>query len=101
VNAVRIEWSEAARQDAKRIVSYIADHNPSAAYDMLDEIQSQAGRLAAHPNLGRSGRVDGTRELVIGRTPYIAIYQNRADHSLIVRVLHGAQQWPHPEGDEP
>jgi len=38
--------------------------------------------------------VKGTRELVISRTPYIAAYRIDGDLVTIVRVLHGAQQWP-------
>jgi len=34
------------------------------------------------------------RELVIVRTPYIAAYQIADDTVKILRILHGAQQWP-------
>ena len=46
--------------------------------------------------MGRSGRVEGTRELVISRTPYLVVYrfEEVADQILIVRLLHGAQRWP-------
>jgi hypothetical protein len=40
------------------------------------------------------GRIDGTRELVIPRTPYVAAYLVDADTVRILRVLHGAQMWP-------
>jgi len=43
---------------------------------------------------GRRGRVPRTRELVIQRTPYIAIYALRSDLVFILRIVHGAQQWP-------
>jgi addiction module toxin, RelE/StbE family len=51
-------------------------------------------QLIRHPESGRIGRVDGTRELVIDRTPYIAAYRIAGDTVRILRVLHGAQQWP-------
>ncbi|MGB8479497.1 MAG: type II toxin-antitoxin system RelE/ParE family toxin [Acidobacteriaceae bacterium] len=38
--------------------------------------------------------LDGTRELVIHRTPYIAVYLITDDSLRILRVLHGAQRWP-------
>jgi plasmid stabilization system protein ParE len=44
--------------------------------------------------LGRPGRVDGTRKLVIQRTPYIAAYRVAGNTIRILRVLHGAQIWP-------
>lgn len=44
--------------------------------------------------MGRPGRVDGTRELVISHTPYIAAYRIAGDTVHIPHVLHGAQEWP-------
>jgi toxin ParE1/3/4 len=46
--------------------------------------------------MGRSGRVEGTRELVISRTRYLVVYrfEETTDQILIVRLLHGAQRWP-------
>ena len=43
---------------------------------------------------GRPGRVAGTRELVVTGTPYVAAYQVTRETVRILRVLHGAQQWP-------
>lgn len=91
---MRIEWKETAREDARQIVAYIAQDNVTAAFDVLDEIERQVGQLEAHPKLGRAGRVKGTRELVISRTPYIVAYRIDDEQLFIVRVLHGARQWP-------
>lgn len=44
--------------------------------------------------MGREGRVEGTRELVIDRSPYIAVYSILGETVRILRVLHGAQKWP-------
>jgi len=46
--------------------------------------------------MGRLGRVAGTRELVLSRTPYIVIYEFRGpdEEIYILRLLHGAQRWP-------
>ncbi|HEY0182741.1 MAG TPA: type II toxin-antitoxin system RelE/ParE family toxin [Rhodopila sp.] len=43
---------------------------------------------------GRSGREPGTRERVIGRTPFIAVYRVTRSRIEILRILHGAPQWP-------
>jgi len=44
--------------------------------------------------MGCEGRVEGTRELVIGRSPFIAVYRIKGKRIEILRILHGAQRWP-------
>jgi toxin ParE1/3/4 len=46
------------------------------------------------PNRGRPGKKEGTRELIMSLLPYMMIYTVRGDAVYVVRILHGAQQWP-------
>jgi plasmid stabilization system protein ParE len=48
--------------------------------------------LEAMPNRGRSGRIAGTRELVFA--PYIIVYRVVPEAVEILRIYHGAQDWP-------
>lgn len=93
---MKITWSKAASDDLAEAIAYIERHNPIAALDQLDEIIAQVRGLADFPEIGRSGRVGGTRELVINRSPYLAVYRfvKRKQEVTILRLLHGAQQWP-------
>jgi len=91
---VRLVRTATYRADLEAIVDYIAAENPRAALAVWDEIESQVERLASYPHSGRIGRVEGTRELVVNRTPYVVGYTARDDAVLILRVLHGARQWP-------
>ncbi len=63
------------------------------AIDTVFEIIRQVGMLTDHPGLGRPGRVEGTRELVIARFPYVEPYVHRGDTVTVLRVLHGARKW--------
>ena len=54
--------------------------------------------LQRFPRSGRPGRVAGTRELVIIRTPYIAVYRIIDDTIHVLRARHSSRQWP---GDVP
>jgi plasmid stabilization system protein ParE len=36
----------------------------------------------------------GTRELVLSPLPSLLVYTVRDESIFIVRILHGAQQWP-------
>lgn len=81
-------------EDLDRIAEHIAKDKPRAALAMWDEIESQVERLRKFPNSGRPGRLSGTRELLVPRTPFIVVYRVAETHVELVRVLHGAQQWP-------
>jgi len=88
-----INWREAAEDDAGEILEYIAQDNITAAYSVYDAIYQQVGLLSEYPELGRVGRVKGTRELVITGTPYIAVYRLKGENVDILRVLHGSRKW--------
>ncbi|TAL87981.1 MAG: type II toxin-antitoxin system RelE/ParE family toxin [Rhodanobacter sp.] len=91
---MRLEWSAYAIEDRVAIFEYIEADNPQAAVTVDDRIRLQVEQLIRHPESGRIGRVEGTRELVIDRTPYITAYRVAGDTVRILRVLHSAQQWP-------
>lgn len=50
--------------------------------------------LADFPELDRTGGKADTRELVFSGLPYIAIYRIGGNGIEVLRILHGAQQWP-------
>jgi addiction module RelE/StbE family toxin len=83
------------------IFDYIEADNPRAAAAIDDRIRTRVMGLAQFPQMGRPGRIEGTRELVISGTPYIAAYQIDGETVRILRVLHGAQQWPGDMSEEP
>jgi toxin ParE1/3/4 len=92
-----VSWTPRARAERAAAIDYIAQENPLAALDQLDEIEQQISLLATQPEMGRIGRVKGTRELVISRTPFIAAYRIEGPRIEILRFLHGAQKWPPEE----
>ena len=91
---MRLEWSVFAQADREAIFDYIEADSPQAAVTVDDRIRVQVEELVQFPEIGRPGRIEGTRELVIHRTPYIAAYRLTGDTVRILRVLHGAQLWP-------
>lgn len=96
---MRLEWATLALDDRDRIFDYIERHNSRIAVTVDDRISSQVERLIVFPESGRFGRIEGTRELVIDRTPYIAAYRIKDDVVRVLRVLHGSQQWPDQASD--
>ena len=91
----KLEWRPQARADLRAIVAYIADRNRPAALALRDEIRAKVGTLPEHPRLYRTGRVDGTREMVV-RPTYVVVYRETPDAVTILRVLHTAREWPWP-----
>ena len=69
---MKLVWSEHARADRREIYAYIEADSPRAAVTVDERIAAAAQRLVDFPQSGRPGRVEGTRELVINRTPYVA-----------------------------
>lgn len=91
---MKLVWSAFALSDRDGIFTHIEAHSPAAAIAVDERIAAAARRLRDFPESGRPGRVAGTRELVITATPYIAAYAVGDGIVRILRVLHGAQQWP-------
>jgi toxin ParE1/3/4 len=91
---MRVRWTIDAADDLDRISDYIADDRPETARRIALHIVRTVDRLDRFPNRGRPGRVDGTRELVLAPLPFIAVYEVHDDEVQVLRLLHGAQQWP-------
>ena len=88
-------WSPEAIDDLTAIRAYIEQEEPAAARRIvLHIIQNVETLLANNPEMGRPGRVPGTRELVIPKTPFIVPYRLAGRTIQILRVFHGARRWP-------
>lgn len=98
----RLRWTTPASDDFFGIVEWIKAENPEAAARVGRRILDAAENLAAHPYLGKPGRVPDTRELAVTRFPYLIVYevepgsgsQEQPETVAILRVLHGAMLWP-------
>ena len=91
---MRLEWSPLAMDDRDRIFDFIEQDDPRAAIAVDERIATQVLLLLKFPEGGRPGRINGTRELIVRRTPYIAAYRVEKDCVRILRILHSAQLWP-------
>lgn len=90
-----VRWTEPAVRDFTHICDYISAHgSPAVARKVAIAIYKSITTLADFPELGRTGRKADTRELVFSGLPYIAIYRISGNGVEILRILHGAQQWP-------
>lgn len=91
---VRVRWLRAANRNLDDAANYVAKENLDAAQEMYAHIRGRVAELAKRPEMGRPGRVFGTRELVIERYPYIVPYRIRGREVQIIRVFHTSQRPP-------
>ena len=89
-----IVWSLRAIQHLAHLRAYISRDNPEAANRIAGDLLEAVERLAELPNLGRPGRVAGTRELVVPGTRYVIPYRLRGDRLEVIAVFHARQKWP-------
>jgi toxin ParE1/3/4 len=73
---------------------YIAQDNPEAARDFFRHVLASVDQLVEHPQIGRAGRVHGTRELILVKYPYIIPYRVKGPEIQILHVFHSSRIWP-------
>lgn len=88
-----IQWKKQAVNDLIKIGRHIAEDSPTNAFNLMDLIESKVTPLGVYPELGRTGRKRGTRELIVHEN-YFVIYRIVGTSVEILRVKHSAQLWP-------
>lgn len=91
---MKLVWTKAAIRDLMHLRGRMAQDNPEAARTVARRILEAVNGLPRHPEMGRIGKLGGTRELVVTRTPYLVAYRIRPKVIELLRVLHGRQEWP-------
>lgn len=91
---MKLRWLFVADDELARIVQDIAQHNLQAADDLEHRVHKFVQHLTEFPDAGRTGRVNGTRELVISDYPYIVVYRIQGGFVEVLGVRHATRQWP-------
>ena len=91
---MKIIWLQRARTDVSHARRYIEQHYAEGAKRIVLAIYAAVRHVGEQPHLGRPGRVERTREMVVSDTPYIVVYAIVRDQLIVLAVLHGAQEWP-------
>jgi len=90
---MKLLWTLPARRDRRAIFDHIHHDNPNAAADMDEMFVKAAQQLSSFPLSGRTGRVQGTRELLV-HPSYFIVYDLTQDMVRILAIIHTARQWP-------
>ena len=91
---MKVIWSAASARHLNEVVYYLQGESAEGAITIRRRILETVRRVGQMPHSGRIGRVDGTREAVVPRSPYIVVYQLSAQAVEILGIWHGARQWP-------
>lgn len=87
-----VRWGPTALHDIESLHAYVAEDNFAAAAETVERILSGIDNLARFAEIGRKGRVPGTRELIIA--PYVVVYRVSEDTVELVAIIHSARKWP-------
>ena len=88
---MRLVFAEPAARDLDDIIDYIALDNQDAAEKVYRAVAATAARLIDFPEIGRSGRLPGTREFAVPSLPYLIVYEVGSEVVTILAVFHGAR----------
>jgi toxin ParE1/3/4 len=91
MNAV---WSPRAIRHLVAIRKFIAKDSEETAALIARRILDAVETLRTQPQMGRPGRITGTREFVISGTAYIIPYRVRRERLELLAVFDGRRQWP-------
>ena len=91
---MRVIWSAASVRHLQEIIDYLQGESSAGAVTIRRRILATSLRVGQMLYSGRIGRVDGTREAVVPRSPYIVVYQVSEQAVEILGIWHGARQWP-------
>lgn len=85
-------WTGPAEQERWEIMDHIDADDPQAALNFDEEVSRMVARLEQFPRSGRIGRLEGTREAIIGK--YVLVYELRKNCLLITHFVHGMRKFP-------
>jgi len=91
---MKVVWSPRAIRHLVALRGYIAKDSEQNAAQVAERILKAIELLQTQSEMGRPGRVLGTRELVVPSTPYIIPYRVRRERLELIAVFHGRQKWP-------
>ncbi len=91
---MRVIWTGLAARQLSELHEYLTRDRPQAADRQLLLVYRAAESLNLFPEKGRTGRIRGTRELVVTGSPYLIAYRIRESSVRILAIIHGARRWP-------
>ena len=91
---MKIIWPRRAIGHLTSLRRYVAEEAEGSAAPVARRILDAVALPATQPEIGRPGRIVGTRELVVPQTLYVIPYRIRRERLELPAVFDGRQRWP-------
>jgi addiction module RelE/StbE family toxin len=91
---MRVNWTKRALNDLEIEANYLNEISPSIKDSFLEDVESGIDLIKEYPELGRIGRVNQARELILKKFQYILVYLVESSYIDIIRLLHTSRKWP-------
>ncbi len=91
---MKVVWSRRAIRQLVCLREYIEKDSERNATLVAKRILKAVELLQTNPEMGRPGRVAGTRELVVSDTQYIIPYRVQRERLELIAVFDGRRKWP-------
>lgn len=91
---MRLRYTPHVRGQLENIARYIAERDPTASVRVGVQIHRTALLLTEFPLLGYESELDGVREIVVPRIPYVLLYRIAKNKEAveIIGIYHTAQE---------
>lgn len=84
-------WSKKAKKDLFRVEKYSQQFGENTVQKLMAFLFKSIESLELWPNLGKSGRLSGTRELSLSKYPFIIVYRYQQQFIEILGIFHASQ----------
>ena len=91
--AMKVVWTRRAIRQLAALRNYIAKESEQNATRVAQRILGAVELLRQQPEIGRPGRIPGTRELVVQDTRFLIPYRVKKGRLELIAVFEGHQKW--------
>lgn len=93
---MEVVWTNAARADLQRLLSYVSEQSPQGAATIVSRVMETELGIATFPRAARCDRIAGFYERVVRGLPLLMIYEIVSNVGVpsrveIIAVFHTAQ----------
>lgn len=91
---LKLQFTDEALRNLIEITQFYEEKQIGLGGKFVKYVEKNLLLLEDQPNIGRIGKVFGTRELVLDSFPYIVVYRVRKSLIQLLLVYHQSRKYP-------